>query len=157
LESAAAEVAARSFVQEQVLWEQRLAEQSSMEQLLMERPWEPAVAAWARSSELAVERQLSAQQEVAWVQLLVALAEARHGVALAEAAERLSVQQVEVAQQGEQAARVVPLAQRPGVRQREARHAAAEQLSAVRVERPLVALSEQPSDLQELVRRLARQ
>jgi hypothetical protein len=92
---------------------------------------------------------------VAWVQPLE-LAEALHEAVRAEPAVRPSAQQAEVVQRGEQAVRVVPSEQRLEVRQREARHAAAELLWAVQVERLLAALSVQPSDLQERARRLAQ-
>jgi hypothetical protein len=70
-----------------VLWAQQPAVRSLMaswltERWLTERSWEPAVAVLL---ELAAARQLSAQQEVAWVQPLV-LAEAQHVAVRAEPA-----------------------------------------------------------------------
>jgi hypothetical protein len=132
-----------------VLRAQRPAVRSLMATWLTERPWEPAVAVLLG---LAAERQPSVQQEVASVQPLVAPAEAQHEAVRAEPAVRLSAQRAEVEQRGEPAVRVVPSEQRL-----EARHEVAEPLSVVQVERPLAALSVQPSDLQELARRLAQQ
>ena len=99
-------------------------------------------------SEPEVQAQLSVRPAVASARLWERPAEALHEAVRAEAEERLSVRREVVVQPGAQAARVALSVQRPEV---------AEQLLVVREERPLVALSVQPSDRQEPARRLAQQ
>lgn len=97
-----------------------------------------------------VQAQLLVRQAlaVASARLWERPAEALHEAARAEGEERLWVRREVVVQPGAQAARVALSVQRPEV---------VEQLLVVREERPLVALSVQPSDRQEPAGRLAQQ